>query len=875
MRSVRTRVGLASLLEFAVVLSMLVGTAAAQQDWPQLKFDCRHSGDVPQRSVTVPLGLIGVVPLTDAVLTAPVVADGRVYVVDGAGVAFAIDAATLKVVWKRKTGTAVGSEDAVPANCNNVSSPAIAGGYLHFGTMAGSYYVLDARSGKVVKEIPCGQPIFGSPVVANGRVYFVTLGSRVYALEPDGTVCWKWDYLREHVGFTGDPFSGNDWRKHKGGRVTMADQFCCAWNPAMYGKTLVVPAGGAVVWLEDAGDRGAVRAVDVPRTPTLGLSIDESGAVYRQWHRLDNGGRVDVLRIANGEVQEGHVPGTQTSTRGGLLSFCSVSLRGGDVYRCRPEEDFGLCRHSPAGQSPEYLGGAPSIASPILVGENAVYGGLDGRLHVVPLSGGGKAWSFKTAFGKPISAPAAVCDGRVYFGCDDGYLYVLGPSGKAPLPTEDLGLWKVRSPLGGKYTDPKYDWYTSFADWGNTNAGVPQAVKPPFRIKWIRRFEGTTKHFSTCGGGRMYTHTAEGQIFAVEQETGRLLWRRYFPGVHICYTSPLYYKERLMIPQAGLKRCRLRCLDAATGELLWEAPFAGSPSWNRQLPPIVSGKLAIYAFSSGRYASERWLVGHGDIPGFPKDQKPLVRAYDVDTGKEVWTADFSKYGFGGDDAGLCLMDGTLYYSCFFGYLRKGTSGSRRAAGITAAMDPATGRVLWSTTEHAVHSGCTISAKDGRLYMGGYSRVDDKTNRVWCLSAKDGSLIWQSDPVDRAIHVITVGDRFLFTHAQYDNGYLIDKQTGKILRTLTKGYKCTRFTLSEPCLLGANMDVYDLSDPGNIKLLSTGPAVDPSQCLGAIVSGGRLFYTSHGSGLQMSQVYGAEAASPAAPWKTTTRPQRDP
>jgi outer membrane protein assembly factor BamB len=210
------------------------------------------------------------------------------------------------------------------------------------------------------------------------------------------------------------------------------------------------------------------------------------------------------------------------------------------------------------------------------------------------------------------------------------------------------------------------------------------------------------------------------------------------------------------------------------------------------------------------------------------------------------------------------MDGTLYYSCFLGYLRDGTTGKRRATGVTAAIDPANGRVVWSTTEHAAHSGCTISAADGRLYMGGYSRVDEKANRVWCLDAKDGSLVWASDPVDRAIHVVTVGERFLFTHAQYENGYLIDKQTGKILRTLTKGYKCTRFTFSKPCLLGANMDVYDLSDTENIKLLSTGPAVDPSMCVGAIISNGRLFYTAHGSGLQLSQVYGPEAASPTGP-----------
>jgi outer membrane protein assembly factor BamB len=825
---------------------------SAAEKWTQLKFDSLHSGNVPDRVVARELGLVGTVPLTDAVFTAPVVANGRVYVVDGAGVAFGIEAATLKIAWRRETH---GGQ----TNTGNVSSPAIAGKYLHFGTMGGSYYVLNLSDGEVAREIRCGEPIFSAPVVGNERVYFVTLGSQVYALEPDGAICWKWDYVKDHLYFNGDRFDGSDWLKHKGARVSTTDQFCCAWNAALFDRTLVVPAGGAVIWLEDTGKQAAVRAVHVPRTPTLGLSIDTQGAVYRQWHRLDNGGRVDILRPVDGEVQTDHVPGTQTSTRGGLLSFSSVSLRGQDVYRCRPEEDFALCRHRPDREAPESLGGYPSITSPILVGDHAVFGGLDGKLHVVPLSVKGKARSFQTAFGKAVSAPVAVCDGRIYFGCDDGYLYVLGPGGKASLPTKDLELWKIRSPLTSRQSGSEYDWFTSFGDWGNSNVSKP-AAKPPFKIKWIRRYKGTTKHFSTCGDGRMYTHTAEGQIFAVEQETGRLLWRRYFPGVHICYTSPLYYQGRLLVPQAGLGRCHLRCLDAATGRLLWEAPFTGSPSWNRQVPPVVHGNLAIYAFSTGRYSADRWLVGHGEIRGFPEDQKPLVRAYDICTGEEAWTTDFSKYGRGGDDAGFCLMDGKLYYSCFFGYLREGIRGAPKATGVTAALDPATGRILWSTTEHAVHSGCTISGKDGRLYLGGYSRVDAKTNRVWCLDAKDGSLVWQSDPVERAIHVITVGEKYLFTHAQYKNGYLIDKESGKIFRILTKGYKCTRFTLSGPYLLGANMDIHDLSEVSQIELVSTGPAVDPSQCVGSIISNGRLFYTSHGSGLQISQVYGAEAAS---------------
>ena len=366
---------------------LLTGTICAYSDenWVQFKYDCRNSGNVSERNLNTPLGLVGAVPLTDAVFTSPVVAGGHIYVVDGSGVVFCLDAATTNVVCKFRS-------QGGKANCNNVSSPAIAEGYLHFGTMAGSYYVLDTASGKVVKEISCGEPIFSSPVIANGRVYFATLGSRIYALEPDGTICWMWDFVKERLGFTANRWSGHDWLKHKGMRVTRNEQFCCTKNIAVYGKTLVIPAGGSVVWLKDAGDSAKVQAVHEARNTTLGLSIGEDGMVYRQWTLLDNGGRVDTLRLDGDKVQSDYVRGTETSTRGGLISFCSVSLRGRDVYRCRPEEGFGFCKHSPGQEQAQSLGGYPSIASPIILRDTAVYGGLDGNLYVVRLSDSGKVW---------------------------------------------------------------------------------------------------------------------------------------------------------------------------------------------------------------------------------------------------------------------------------------------------------------------------------------------------------------------------------------------------------------------------------------------------------------------------------------------------
>lgn len=878
--------------------------ASGAEDWPQFKFDAGHSGNVAERNVATPLHLVGAVPLTDGVYTSPVIADGRIYVVDGAGVATCLDAKSLAVVWR--TETKGGAE-----NCNNVSSPAIAGAYLHFGTMAGRYYVLDRANGSVVAEIDCRDPIFSTPVVGAGRVYFVTLGAQVYAVEPNGAVAWSWDFVRDVIGFDGNRWSGEEWHKFRGGRVTWKEHFCCSRDLSLAGRTLVVPAGGRTIFLEDDGAKPRLRVVaQIPNVngseypAAFGQSLGDDGAVFVQWHRRDNVGRVEILRLGpDDKIEASSVPGTQTSIdTPGLLSFCSVSVRGNDVFRVRPEHGLGLLRHTlpapgvpPAAgataEKPQTLAAAPSICPPILTKDHAVYGGLDGKLHVVPL-GGGPAWSFATPSGRAINAPVAVCDGRVYFGSEDGHLYVLGPQAPAvAVRTSDLGLHTVRSPLTGKYTDPRFDWYTNYGDMGCTNANR-QGIEPPLRMRWVRRVEGTVKHIPVCGGGRMYTHTAEGQIIAVEQETGRLLWRRYFPGVYLSFTSPLYHRdanrrERLLVPQAGLEKSRLRCLDAATGELLWEAPFTGSPSWSRQFPPVVHGNLAIYASGSGRYAaagSERafawskivptddetmsFIYSHNN-PFYPRDNRPLIWAWNLETGDVVWQKDFSDYGAGGNDCGLGLMDGKLYYSTFFGYLasqRRRRGDQEASNGLTARLTPETGAVEWLTTKHFVTAGCTLTAKDGRLYLGGYNQAHDgtKDRHIYCLDAKDGSLIWQSDPVPSAVNVITVGDRFIFSNAIRSQCHLFDKATGKITYKFGLDYNCTRFTFSEPYLMGPNMDMLDLTQAH--KLVATGPAVDSRECLGSAVSNGRIFYISQASGLELSAVCGEDARRLVPGWE---------
>ena len=90
---------------------------------------------------------------------------------------------------------------------------------------------------------------------------------------------------------------------------------------AAHGKTLVVPAGGRVVFLEDAGDRPRLRLTGlIPNfngseyPAAFGLSLGPEGEAYVQWHRRDNAGRVEVLRLRDDDTLEtSFVPGTQTA----------------------------------------------------------------------------------------------------------------------------------------------------------------------------------------------------------------------------------------------------------------------------------------------------------------------------------------------------------------------------------------------------------------------------------------------------------------------------------------------------------------------------------------------------------------------------------
>jgi hypothetical protein len=61
-------------------------------------------------------------------------------------------------------------------------------------------------------------------------------------------------------------------------------------------------------------------------------------------------------------------------------------------------------------------------------------------------------------------------------------------------------------------------------------------------------------------------------------------------------------------------------------------------------------------------------------------------------------------------------------------------------------------------------------------------------------------------------------------------------------------------------------VFTTPDPDAIRLVATGPRLDPSECNAAVVSNGRIFTTGQGSGVQAGQPFGREAAERRSPWE---------
>lgn len=165
--------------------------------WPQPGGYSHHAmehmdvGAVPQRLWSVSAGRG-----TDSrnrLMADPVVADGRVYVIDTAATVSAFDADTGDRLWEVDLAPDFEEDDSVLGG-----GVAFDGGRLFVTTGFAKVFALDAATGKTIWEQSVTAPMRAGPTVQGGRLFLTSVDNKGFALATsDGRILWTHSAFEE------------------------------------------------------------------------------------------------------------------------------------------------------------------------------------------------------------------------------------------------------------------------------------------------------------------------------------------------------------------------------------------------------------------------------------------------------------------------------------------------------------------------------------------------------------------------------------------------------------------------------------------------------------------------------------------------------
>ena len=143
--------------------------------------------------------------------SAPVVAAGRLYVVDTRAMLRAFDANTGALVWSAQVGNATGEKEDAPKRGRKGRSGTLFGGGVSFGdgklfatNGLGDVAALDAATGKPLWTKRPGGPLRGAPTIAQGNVYVMSQDNQIFALSAaTGETGWNESGTLEAAGVFG------------------------------------------------------------------------------------------------------------------------------------------------------------------------------------------------------------------------------------------------------------------------------------------------------------------------------------------------------------------------------------------------------------------------------------------------------------------------------------------------------------------------------------------------------------------------------------------------------------------------------------------------------------------------------------------------
>lgn len=303
----------------------------------------------------------------DGRLTAPpIIADGRVYVLDAEGGVRAFEAGSGDRIWSVDlTPEDVDSEEGFGGGL------AYNAGAIFVATGFGNVVALDAATGDQVWIYEGGTPFRAAPSAVGGRVFAISFDNQTVALaQADGEVLWTHQGIQETAGILGSP------------------------SPAVSGDTVVVPyssgeiyalrvENGQEIW-NDTLTRTLSNTALANISDIAGRPIIDRDRVFAVSHA----GRMVAIDIRTGErVWTRSLASVQTPWVAGDFIFLvttsaeviALSRRDGRIKWVTQVDRF---------EDPEDRRGAISWAGPVLVGDRLLLASSAGdALAISPYNG--------------------------------------------------------------------------------------------------------------------------------------------------------------------------------------------------------------------------------------------------------------------------------------------------------------------------------------------------------------------------------------------------------------------------------------------------------------------------------------------------------
>lgn len=334
----------------------------------------------------------------------PVVADGKLFVIDVEGRVHAFDSANGREQWVRQ----VGSEQQIRDSRSGWKAlfgggVSYDGGKLYATNGLGDVTVLDPATGNPGWTVRPGGPLRGAPTVANGHVYVISQDNQLFALKvEDGSVVWNEAATLELAGVFGvaAPAAGSG--------TVVAGFSSGELNAYRY-------ENGRIVW-QDALSRTSISTAVASLSDIDADPVIDRGVVYA----VGQGGRMVALELNTGQrLWELSIAGISTPWVAGEWIFV-VTDDARLLCIARSSGKVRWITQLDRWRNAKSKKGPISWTGPVLGGNRLILANTDGKLVNVNPGTGEVLTSTKA--GGPIYLSPIIANETLYTLTEDGHI---------------------------------------------------------------------------------------------------------------------------------------------------------------------------------------------------------------------------------------------------------------------------------------------------------------------------------------------------------------------------------------------------------------------------------------------------------------------